>query len=101
MRTWTTALATVLVAGTTSLGADWPCFLGPNRNGASPENGLLSKWSAQGPKVVWKVADGIDYSQVVVSKERAHVVVQRQKDEVQGKLDCRPRNHHWPVASSS
>ena len=35
--------------------ADWPQWLGPNRDGKSPETGLLAKLPAGGPKLVWKV----------------------------------------------
>jgi len=35
--------------------SDWPHFLGPNRNGSSPEKGLLRQWPEEGPKVLWKV----------------------------------------------
>ena len=35
--------------------ADWPGFLGPNRDGHSPDKGLLKKWPADGPPLLWKV----------------------------------------------
>ena len=33
--------------------ADWPQFLGPDRNGISPEKGLARTWPEGGPKVLW------------------------------------------------
>lgn len=39
-------------------GADWPHFRGPNRDGKSPETGLLKQWPADGLKPVW-VIEGI------------------------------------------
>ena len=30
--------------------ADWPCWLGPQRNGSSPETGLLTTWPKEGPE---------------------------------------------------
>ena len=36
-------------------GSDWPQFRGPDRNGISKEMGLLRKWPAGGPKVLWSV----------------------------------------------
>jgi len=39
-------------------GQDWPQFRGPGRDGKSPEKGLLKKWPAGGPKLLWKV-DGL------------------------------------------
>lgn len=40
--------------------ADWPQFRGPNRDGASPETGLLTAWPKKGPALLWdrKVGDG-------------------------------------------
>jgi outer membrane protein assembly factor BamB len=32
---------------------DWPGFRGPNRDGISPETGLLKSWPKDGPKQVW------------------------------------------------
>ena len=36
-------------------GSDWPQFRGPDRNNISQETGLLRKWPAAGPKVLWSV----------------------------------------------
>ena len=36
-------------------GSDWTQFRGPDRNGISKETGLLRKWPAGGPKVLWSV----------------------------------------------
>ncbi len=35
--------------------ADWPGFLGPNRDGHSPDAGLLAQWPEAGPPLLWKV----------------------------------------------
>jgi len=37
------------------LAADWPGFLGPNRDGHSPDSGLLKQWPEAGPALLWKV----------------------------------------------
>lgn len=37
---------------------DWPQFRGPNRDGKSPETGLLKKWPEGGPEMLWSV-DGL------------------------------------------
>jgi outer membrane protein assembly factor BamB len=34
--------------------ADWPQYLGPNRDNHSPETGLLKEWPKDGPALVWK-----------------------------------------------
>jgi outer membrane protein assembly factor BamB len=33
--------------------ADWPQFQGPDRNGLSPETGLMKTWPDGGPEVIW------------------------------------------------
>jgi len=43
-------------------GADWPQFRGPARDGISREVGLLHKWPAGGPKVLWKIPAGQGYA---------------------------------------
>jgi outer membrane protein assembly factor BamB len=51
------SLAFVCVAGS-ALAADWPQWRGPNRDGKSPETGLLQEWPEGGPALAWK-ADGL------------------------------------------
>jgi outer membrane protein assembly factor BamB len=53
-------LVTSSVAGV--LAADWPSYLGPNRNGTSPQKGLLRSWPKEGPKVLWTVPLGVGFS---------------------------------------
>jgi len=36
--------------------AGWPQWRGPNRDGKSPDKGLLKSWPADGPKQLWKVS---------------------------------------------
>src|SRR6516162_8257959 len=55
MHKYVAAIVTSLVGLSLVWAADWPQFLGPNRNGSSPETGLLTTWPADGPKVLWKV----------------------------------------------
>ena len=38
--------------------ADWPQYLGPDRNGVSPATGLAKSWPKGGPKVLWTKAMG-------------------------------------------
>jgi len=55
---------------TTARCADWPQFLGPNRNGTSPETGLLATWPDKGPPKVWEKEVGEGYSGPVVAGNR-------------------------------
>lgn len=60
---------------------DWPGWLGPKRNGASSETGLLTTWPSTGPKVLWQAKGGDGYSSVAVAERRAVTLVQRQGQE--------------------
>lgn len=42
------------VAKTAADTASWPGWLGPNRDGKSPDTGLLKAWPEAGPKLLWK-----------------------------------------------
>ncbi|MCS7161504.1 MAG: PQQ-binding-like beta-propeller repeat protein [Gemmatales bacterium] len=82
----------LLVVGLASVGllwsADWPHWLGPARNGSSPETGLLTTWPAGGPPLLWKVEGGEGYSSVAVARGRAYTLVQRNDRELVLCLDA-------------
>ena len=56
--------------------ADWPQFLGPDRNGVSQETGLLDEWPAGGPPEIWRVDGGVGMSGVVVQGDTACTLIQ-------------------------
>jgi outer membrane protein assembly factor BamB len=56
--------------GTRQRGVDWPTFLGPDRNGKSPEMGILTTWPADGLHIVWQRELGQSYGIGVVSRGR-------------------------------
>jgi outer membrane protein assembly factor BamB len=82
MRNLSIALLGVVGALTLAIGAsgasedrpssnDWPQWRGPNRDGHSPDVGLLKTWPAGGPRLVWKATDmGLGYATVSVVGER-------------------------------
>lgn len=51
-------------------GVDWPHFLGPTRDGKSPETGILSEWPEVGPPIVWQREIGTSYGIGCVSRGR-------------------------------
>ncbi len=75
--------------------ADWPNWLGPARNGSSPEKGLLTDWPAAGPKVLWKVPGGDGYSSVAVVGDRAFTLVQRDGAEFAIALETETGAEKW------
>lgn len=47
---------------------NWPRWRGPNNDGISQEKGLLAKWPAEGPPLLWKASGlGAGYSSVSVA----------------------------------
>jgi outer membrane protein assembly factor BamB len=55
---------------TRQTGVDWPKFLGPNEDSKSPETGILTKWPAAGPKIVWQRELGTSYDMPTISRGR-------------------------------
>ena len=66
--------------GTRKPGTDWPQFLGPNRDSKSSETGILTKWPAKGPRMVWSRKLGTGYGIGSVAGGRFY-----QFDKVAGK----------------
>ena len=67
----TAAVADGLIA---SLEPDWPQWRGPRRDGISDENGLLSSWPQNGPKLLWKINGlGTGWSSPIVVGERLYI----------------------------
>ncbi len=65
------AIASILVLLPAALeAADWPQFRGPNRDGISPEKGLLRSWPEGGPKVLWSVPVGQGYAAAAIHRGR-------------------------------
>src|SRR5213593_2565398 len=51
-----------------SCSADWPQFLGPNRNGTCTATNLAPAWPREGPPVLWQCPVGQGFSAPVVSR---------------------------------
>jgi outer membrane protein assembly factor BamB len=50
---------------------DWNQWRGPNRDGHSPDTGLLKQWPSEGPPLTWKAGGlGAGYSSISVQKDR-------------------------------
>jgi outer membrane protein assembly factor BamB len=61
----------ILAAFSPAENADWSQFRGPNRDGVSPDTGLLKEWPAAGPALAWKTTGlGLGYSSVAIHKDR-------------------------------
>src|SRR5205823_2835173 len=89
------AASVILFVPCLAVAADWPHWLGPRSNGISPETGLATTWPATGPKVLWQVKGGDGYSSIVVVKERAYTLVQRDNKELVLALDAGKGTELW------
>lgn len=79
------------------LGADWPQWRGPERNGISQEKDLLEVWQREGPRLVWQVKD-LDngYSTPAVVGERLYLQSNKgTNDEFVRALDVKDGKQVW------
>ncbi len=60
-------LAAAAMLACSSQGADWPQFLGPNRNGSIFVTNLSTTWPKEGPRSLWQRKVGEGFSGPVVS----------------------------------
>src|SRR4051794_40509975 len=83
------ALSACLLCWAAARAADWPQWGGPNRDGVSPETGLLKEWPKGGPKLLWGVdPPGRGYSAPAVVGDRVWVLGTSGPDEVLLTLDA-------------
>jgi outer membrane protein assembly factor BamB len=82
-------------------GSDWPEFLGPTRNGISPETGLLEKWPDQGPPIRWSLPIGTGYSAPSIRGNRLVVHHRIGDEEIIDCLDARTGARIWRHAYPS
>jgi outer membrane protein assembly factor BamB len=65
------SLLALLVPSFSVAANDWPQWRGPNRDGISPDKGLLKNWPANGPKLAWKATGiGSGYANISVVGNR-------------------------------
>jgi alcohol dehydrogenase (cytochrome c) len=73
----------LMAVARSSMGADWPQWRGPNRDGKSADTGLLKEWPKDGPPLAWKVAGlGGGYSAASIAAGRIFGMGNRGDDEV-------------------
>ena len=78
------------------LAADWPTWLGPNRDGKSTESGLLKSWPEGGPKLIWKVKGlGEGYSSMAVAGNRIYTQGQEGDQQFVLALDAASGKQIW------
>jgi outer membrane protein assembly factor BamB len=78
-----------------TLGADWPQYFGPNRDGTSSETGLVRSFPAEGPKVLWRKDTGSGWSGPAVAGERAILFYRSENNEVVECVDVATGKEKW------
>lgn len=79
---------------------DWPQFLGLQRNGVSPETGLINSFSAQGPREVWRVSGGVGMSGIAIVGETVCTLVQDEQHQYVLALDAQTGQTRWRTAAA-
>lgn len=80
------------------LAADWPQFLGPTRDGHSPETALAKEWPKDGPPVLWKLDVGSGWAGPVVASGKVIVFHRVGDDEIAACLDAATGKEIWKQA---
>jgi outer membrane protein assembly factor BamB len=74
------ALIVTLVLAVPASAADWPQWLGPNRDGVWKEDGILDKFPDGGPKVLWRKPINPGYTGPSVSGGKVFVMDRIRKE---------------------
>ena len=92
-------LALLIACLTRSCGANWPQFLGPDRNAISSETGLSRKWPEKGPKVEWTFPLGPGYGAPAVYDGNIYILDRiNSKQDILRCLDLKTGNEKWNYA---
>ncbi len=79
------AFVLLLASWSAALGRDWPEWLGPNREGVWRETGLVDKFPAGGPPIVWRKPIGSGYSGPAVAGDYVYVMDRQRSLDKDGK----------------
>ena len=80
--------------------ADWPQWRGPNRDGKSPETGLLASWPKGGPRLAWKAQGlGEGYSPFAVVGSRIYTQGQQGNEQFVLAIDANTGKQLWKTQS--
>ena len=91
-------LLPVLIAlglGAQTTVAEWPQYLGPERDGVYRGPALVDNWGSGGPKVVWTKPVGQGFSGPVVADGRLILFHRVGESEVVQSLDARTGAEQW------
>ena len=75
--------------------ADWPQWLGPDRNAVSNEKGLNLDWSKKKPKLLWKVPLGSGFSGMSIVGKRVYTMMSEKEREFASAYDASTGKELW------
>jgi outer membrane protein assembly factor BamB len=80
--------------------ADWPQYLGPDRNGISPETGLAKSWPKGGPKVLWTKPLGDGFAGAAIRDGKVYLLDRvKSNEDVLRCYDIETGNELWNFAN--
>ena len=91
-------LCVVVVAAAHAAAADWPQFLGPERNGVYSGPLLGRTWPAGGPRVVWRKPVGLGFAGPVVATGRLILFHRLGGEEIVESLEAATGVPQWRFA---
>jgi outer membrane protein assembly factor BamB len=97
-RTLTVPRLALSVAAFFLVAADWPQYLGPNRDCKSAETGLARAWPKDGPKIIWEKKAGSGWSGAAVAGDRAILFHRIGNDEVVECVDASSGKELWKTS---
>lgn len=74
---------------------DWPQFRGPNRDGISPETGLLDAWPEAGPPRRWRRPLGDGYGGIAIAGGALYAMFGRDGGEWLAAIDTQDGATRW------
>ena len=95
------ALTATLAVSAAPTNEDWPRFLGPNGNNISDETGLLDRWPANGPPLVWERTVGSGYSAPSVSSGLVVLHHRIEDEEIVEAMDADTGKTKWQHKDTS
>lgn len=78
--------------------ADWPQFLGPDRNSVSSETSLAKTLPADGPAVLWKCSVGDGFGGAAVVSGKVYILDRAGDEDVIRSLDASSGKELWRYA---
>jgi outer membrane protein assembly factor BamB len=98
MRRLISILAILAAVAVTLSAADWPQYLGPERNGVYKGPPIADTWGATGPKVVWRKTIGQGFAGPAVAGNRVLIFHRVKNEEVLESLDPATGTSQWRYA---